>query len=69
MARVLPAESFDARGAPGQALQSKPFNGVGGRGELFVGLDRHLSVMACCPCHLRGNPQHVSKAQASGGAG
>lgn len=54
MARVIPAKSFDACGAPGQALQSESFNGVGGRGELFLGLDRHLSVVACRPRHLRG---------------
>lgn len=63
-ARVLPAKSFDARGAPGQALQPEPLNGVGGRGELFLGLDRHLSVVARCPRHLRGKPQPISRARA-----
>lgn len=54
LAQIVPAKSFDACGAPGQALQSEFFDGVGGRGELFLGLDCHLSIMACCPRHLRG---------------
>lgn len=52
MAGTLPAKTFDACGAPGQALQSESFNGIGGRGELPLGLDRHLSVMTCRARHL-----------------